>query len=109
MITHDEELDNLLPAGPCADCGVVFDGEMLDDDRICWWCELIRDGADPAFTASEREADEWLKANPGISVTDEYGDSLEREEIMLIPVADIKAMLDGLPIVEIDQAQGKLV
>ena len=108
MITHDKELDNLLPAGPCADCGVVFDGEMLDDDRICWWCELIRDGADPAFTASEREADEWLKANPGISVTDEYGDSLEREEIMLIPVADIKAMLDGLPIVEIDQAQGKL-
>ncbi len=47
---------------PCDDCKVDFDLEKLDDDGLCLWCELIRGGADPAFTASEREADEWLKS-----------------------------------------------
>ena len=107
MIAENEPKTKLA-AKPCADCSVDFAVDLLDDDQLCLWCELIRGGADPAFTASERKADEWLKANPGVSVTDEYVDSLERDQIVLIPVADIKAMLDGLPIVEIDQAQGKL-
>ena len=58
--------------GTCADCAVAFAEELLDDDGLCMWCELIRGGADPAFTASEREAAEWLKANPGVSLTDEW-------------------------------------
>ena len=107
MITEAKEKGKVA-AGACADCAVAFVEDLLDDDGLCMWCELIRGGADPVFTADEREADEWLKANPGVSVTDEYVGSLEREQIVLIPVADIKAMLDGLPIVEIDQTQGKL-
>ena len=56
---------------PCADCAVAFAKDLLDDDGLCLWCELIRGGADPAFTASERKADEWLKANPGEVLTDD--------------------------------------
>ena len=71
MIAKDEAKTKLA-AKPCADCSVEFDGELLDDDQLCMWCEAIRGGADPAFTASEREADEWLKANPGLVLTDEW-------------------------------------
>ena len=78
MITQVEEPDN-LPAGPCVDCAVVFDGELLDGDGVCLWCELLRGGADPAFLASEREADEWLKA--GLVLTDEWA---EQEEIRVL-------------------------
>ena len=61
MITRTEKEVN-LPAGPCADCGETFAGELLDDDGLCLWCELIRGGADPAFIKPEREADEWVKS-----------------------------------------------
>ena len=73
MIARDEE-KHKLAAAPCADCAVEFDSEKLDDDGVCLWCALIREGADPAFTASEREADEWLKANPGRVLTDEWAE-----------------------------------
>ncbi len=72
MIAENEPKTKLA-AKPCADCAVVFDGELLDDDGICWWCELIRGGEDPAFIASEREADEWLKAT-GLVLTDEWAE-----------------------------------
>ena len=39
MVTQVEELDKLLPAGPCADCGQTFDGYLLDDDHLCMDCE----------------------------------------------------------------------
>ena len=45
MIAKDEAPDKLA-AKPCADCAVEFDGELLDDDGICMWCELIRLGAE---------------------------------------------------------------
>ena len=80
MIAKDEAKTKLA-AKPCADCSVEFDGELLDDDQLCMWCEAIRGGADPAFTASEREADEWLKANPGLVLTDEWA---EQEEIRVL-------------------------
>ena len=40
MITQVEELDN-LPAGPCADCGETFAGELLDDEGLCLVCDVI--------------------------------------------------------------------
>ena len=73
MIARDEE-KHKLAAAPCADCAVEFDGEKLDDDGVCLWCALIREGADPAFTASEREADEWLKAT-GLRLDDEWAEA----------------------------------
>ena len=63
-----------LAAQPCADCAVDFAEDLLDDDGICMWCELLRGGADPFFLADEREADEWLKANPGLVLTDEWAE-----------------------------------
>ncbi len=72
MIAENEPKTNLA-AKPCADCAVEFDGEKLDDDGLCLWCELIRGGEDPAFIASGREADEWLKAT-GRVLTDEWAE-----------------------------------
>ena len=54
MITPDEVLDNLLPAGPCADCGQHFEGKLLDDNRLCMDCD--RRAYDKAWKA-ERDAD----------------------------------------------------
>ena len=79
MITEHEPKTKLA-AKPCADCAVVFDGELLDDDGICLWCELIRGGEDPAFIKAEREAEEWLKAT-GLRLDDEWG---EQEQIRQI-------------------------
>ena len=60
--------------GTCADCAVAFAEDLLDDDGLCLWCELIRGGADPVFTADERKAEEWLQANPGLVLTDEWAE-----------------------------------
>ena len=95
-------------AQPCADCAGAFAVDLLDDEGLCMWCEAIRGGENPEFIADEKEAAAWLKANPGVNVTDEYIDSLEREEIVLIPVAEIKATIDAAPIVEADDSQGKI-
>ena len=62
-----------VAAKPCVDCKVEFDGDKLDDDGLCLWCELIRGGADPAFIKSEREADEWLKST-GLRLDDEWAE-----------------------------------
>ena len=108
MITQVEEIDKLLPPGPCADCGVVFEGRLLDDDLLCMNCESWAYGLSIIAEDDSEEIKEawrvWDKACAEVSDVDR----LEQEGIMLIPVADIKAMLDGLPIIEIDQAQGKL-
>ena len=87
----------------CDDCAPL--AEMLDafERTMQWWQEN-----DHQFLLDDDEAARWLLANPGVNVTDEYIDSLDREEIVLIPVVDIKAMLDGLPIVEVDESQGKI-
>lgn len=83
MIAKDEE-KRKLAAKPCADCAVDFAKDKLDDDGLCVWCALIRNGACPAFTKSEREADEWLKANPGRVLTDEWA---EQEELRQLEAA----------------------
>ena len=54
MITHDEELDKLLPAGPCADCGETFAGELLDDAGLCLVCDGL---AYSEAVRAENEAD----------------------------------------------------
>ena len=61
MIAENEPTTKLA-AKPCVDCAVVFDGDLLDDDGICLWCELIRGGEDPDFIKAEREAEEWVKS-----------------------------------------------
>ena len=53
MITHDEELDKLLPPGPCADCGATFADYLLDDSGLCKVCDII---ADDAANKAERDA-----------------------------------------------------
>ena len=73
MIAENEPKTKLAVV-PCADCAVDFAEDLLDGDGICLWCELLRGGADPAFLASEREAEEWLQANPGASLTDEWAE-----------------------------------
>ena len=55
MITHDDELDNLLPPGPCADCGKTFAGGLLDDAGLCFACDAL---AYSKAVRAEREADE---------------------------------------------------
>ena len=94
-------------ATACVDCKEPVDVDLLDDDGICLWCELTRGGENPDFITDEKAATAWLREN-SVNVTDDYVDSLERDEDMTIPVADIKAMLDGLPIVEVDESQGKI-
>ena len=98
---------NTTTSKACVDCKEPIGADLLDDDGLCLWCELIRGGENAEFIADDKAAAAWLREN-SVNVTDEYVDSLERDEIMTIPVADIKAMLDGLPIVEVDESQGKI-
>ena len=71
------EAPDKLAVVPCADCAVDFAEDLLDDAGVCMWCDLLRGGADPVFLADERKADEWLKANPGLVLTDEWADKEE--------------------------------
>ena len=80
MITHDEELDKLLPPGPCADCVETFDGYLLDDDGLCRACDALayakavqadRDAADAEDAALEKEGLRiWDKALAEVQAQD---------------------------------------
>ena len=55
MITQVEEPDN-LPAGPCADCGDTFAGELLDDDGLCLVCDGLAYGKAVKAAADAEDA-----------------------------------------------------
>ena len=67
MITQDEELDKLLPPGPCVDCGEVFEGYLLDDAGLCMACDII---ADDAAYKAERDAEDAALCKAGWAVWD---------------------------------------
>ena len=65
MITQDEELDNLLPPGPCTNCRETFPGKLLDDDGLCMACDII---ADDAAYKAERDAEDAALYKEGMRI-----------------------------------------
>ena len=70
MITQDEELDNLLPAGPCADCGETFAGKLLDDAGLCMACDIMADAKAVQANRDAADAEDAALCKEGMRIWD---------------------------------------
>ena len=80
-IAESRHADNATQ--PCADCGDTFAGELLDDDQLCMWCELIRGGEDAEFVKDEKQAAHELDwPFDSVRLTDEWAEAQEAKAIL---------------------------
>ena len=76
MIAEVEEAN--LPAGPCADCGETFAGELLDDAGLCFDCDNL---AITRAIKAEWDADDAALCKEGWALWDKACAEVQAQDI----------------------------